>query len=489
MPAAKRTNEQQDFAASGWALSLETCQRARMARDPRFDGKFFIGVVTTRIYCRPICPVNAPRERNIRYFPTAAAAAEAGLRPCLRCRPETSPGTPAWMGTSTTVSRALRLIGECALDEGGVEELSERLGLSSRQLRRLFQQHLGASPVTVAQTRRVHFAKHLMDETTLPLTQIALASGFRSIRQFNDVFRNLYGRPPREFRKKAVVTAPGAYAFRLSYRPPYAWDALLRFLVARAIPGVEHVTDSEYARTFVLDAKPGVLRVTHGDGDALLLRVAYPDPAQLFRIVERTRRIFDLGADPAVIAAQLSADPVLNASLNRLPGLRVPGAWDGFELAVRAILGQQVSVAAATTMSGRIANTFGKPLCSSVAEPLGEQPPRLFPEASVLAGVDLTTIGLTRQRAATIRELAERVASGEIRFDTDVDALRTALLAVRGIGPWTVEYIAMRALGEPDAFPDTDLALRKAVPERLLERSTAWRPWRAYAAMHLWMSL
>jgi len=470
-----------DFGESSWALSLDTYQRARSTRDARFDGKFFIGVLTTGIYCRPICPAQAPKEQNIRYFPTAAAAAEAGLRPCLRCRPETSPGTPAWMGTSTTVSRALRLIGECALDDSGVEELAERLGLSSRQLRRLFQQHLGASPVTVAQTRRVHFAKRLMDETSLPLAGIALASGFRSVRQFNDVFRSLYGRPPRDFRKKAAPSAQGAYTFRLSYRPPYAWDAVLRFLQLRAIPGVESVIDAEYGRTFVLDGKAGRLSVVRAqEGDAVILRVEYPEPSQLFRIVERTRRIFDLGADPHLVAAQLGIDPQMQPLLERLPGLRVPGAWDGFELAVRAILGQQVSVAAATTMSGRIANSYG--------QPFGEGS-RLFPDAAALAEADLTSIGLTKQRAATIQELAARVASGEIRFDAPVEGLRSALLSVRGIGPWTVEYVAMRALGEPDAFPDTDLALRKAVPQGLMERSALWRPWRAYAAMYLWMNL
>ncbi|MEO8025295.1 MAG: AlkA N-terminal domain-containing protein [Bryobacteraceae bacterium] len=475
MKAAPNTN----FKGSGWTLSIEAYQRARSTRDARFDGKFFIGVLTTGIYCRPICPAQSPHERNVRYFPTAAAAAEAGLRPCLRCRPETSPGTPAWMGTSATVSRALRLIGECALDDAGVDELSDRLGLSSRQLRRLFQQHLGAAPVTVAQTRRVHFAKRLMDETALPLTEIALASGFRSIRQFNGVFRELYGRAPRDLRKRAQPETPGTYRFRLTYRPPYAWDALLGFLAARAIPGVEQVRDGEYSRTFVLDAKPGRLAVTPSGGDGVMLRVEYPDASQLFRIVERVRRMFDLGADPAAIAQQLEGDAMLRPILRKLPGLRVPGAWDGFELTVRAILGQQVSVAAATTMSGRIARVHGTPFGEAL----------LFPQAAVLADVDLTKIGLTRQRASTIRDLAELVAIGEIRFDVDLETLRRKLLLVRGIGPWTVEYVAMRALGEPDAFPDTDLALRKAVPERLLEKSALWRPWRAYAAMYLWASL
>ncbi len=320
-----------------------------------------------------------------------------------------------------------------------------------------------------------------MDETSLPLAGIALASGFRSVRQFNDVFRSLYGRPPRDFRKKAAPSAQGAYTFRLSYRPPYAWDAVLRFLQLRAIPGVESVIDAEYGRTFVLDGKAGRLSVVRAqEGDAVILRVEYPEPSQLFRIVERTRRIFDLGADPHLVAAQLGIDPQMQPLLERLPGLRVPGAWDGFELAVRAILGQQVSVAAATTMSGRIANSYG--------QPFGEGS-RLFPDAAALAEADLTSIGLTKQRAATIQELAARVASGEIRFDAPVEGLRSALLSVRGIGPWTVEYVAMRALGEPDAFPDTDLALRKAVPQGLMERSALWRPWRAYAAMYLWMNL
>jgi AraC family transcriptional regulator, regulatory protein of adaptative response / DNA-3-methyladenine glycosylase II len=308
-------------------------------------------------------------------------------------------------------------------------------------------------------------------------------SGFRSIRQFNDVFRTLYGRPPRDLRKKAAPDAPGAYTFRLSYRPPYAWDAVLRFLERRAIPGVERVGDGEYWRTFVLDGKAGQLSVRAAEGDAVILRVEYPEPSQLFRIVERTRRIFDLGADPQMIAAQLGSDPAMRPLLKRLPGLRVPGAWDGFELAVRAILGQQVSVAAATTMSGRIARTFGQPFEHS------KDGSRLFPDAAVLAQADLTSIGLTKQRAATIQELAARVASGEIRFDAEIEGLRRALLSVRGIGPWTVEYVSMRALGEPDAFPDTDLALRKAVPEGLMERSALWRPWRAYAAMYLWMTL
>ena len=249
---------------------------------------------------------------------------------------------------------------------------------------------------------------------------------------------------------------------------------------------MERVANGTYWRTFELDGKPGQLTVTPANDDAVSLRVEYPEPSQLFRIVERTRRIFDLGADPDMIASQLGTDAAMLPLLKRLPGLRVPGAWDGFELAVRAILGQQVSVAAATTMSGRIAKSFGQPFSDAVGENDGA---RLFPTAAVLAATDLTAIGLTRQRAATISELARRVAAADIRFDTDVEALRSGLLAVPGIGPWTVEYVAMRALGEPDAFPDTDLALRKAVPEGLLERSAAWRPWRAYAAMYLWMTL
>jgi AraC family transcriptional regulator of adaptative response / DNA-3-methyladenine glycosylase II len=447
-------------------------QRARLARDARFDGRFFIGVVTTGIYCRPICPAPSPKEENVRYYASAAAAAEAGFRPCLRCRPEASPGTPAWLGASTTVSRALKLIGESALDDGGVENLAERLGIGSRHLRRLFLQYLGATPVAVAQTRRVHFAKKLIDETGLSMTQIAMAAGFGSVRRFNATFQNLYGRTPRELRK---VTSRGAneagnYTFRIGYRPPYDWTSAIAFLAARAIPGVEVVTPEEYRRTIVVDGRPGTIAVRPAAKNELELHIAYPDPAPLFRIVERVRAIFDAGADPSEIHRSFRRDQRLAPLVRAYPGLRVPGCWDGFEMTVRAILGQQVSVKGASTMAGRVAAAFGTESAGGV----------LFPAPDALAEADLTRVGVTRARAASIRALAAAVAGKEIAFHGSLEGFEERMTRIPGVGPWTAQYVAMR-LGEPDAFPAGDLYLRGVAKE-----SEAWRPWRAYAAMYLW---
>lgn len=452
-------------------------QRARLARDPRFDGRFFIGVTSTGIYCRPICPAPQPKEVNVRYFASAAAAAEAGFRPCLRCRPEASPGTPAWLGTSATVSRALKLIGESALDDAGVEILAERLGIGSRHLRRLFLRYLGATPVAVAQTRRVHFAKKLIDETRLPMTQVAMASGFGSIRRFNATFQKLYGRTPRELRmanrREANGHEAGHYTFRLGYRPPYDWCSLVDFLATRAIPGVETVTPEQYSRSIFMDGLPGTIAVAPmADKNYLELHIQYPDPSALFRIVERVRKIFDLGADPSEVAAHLKQDAQLKRVVRAFPGMRVPGCWDGFEMSVRAILGQQVSVKGASTMAGRVAAAFGAPVPDGV----------LFPAADALAEADLTTVGVTRQRAKSIRDLAQAVARGEVAFDGSLnpDEFERQITRISGIGSWTAQYIAMR-LGEPDAFPAGDLHLRRAAGT-----PDAWRPWRAYAAMYLW---
>ncbi len=462
-------------------LDVEACRRARLARDARFDGRFYIGVTSTGIYCRPICPAPSPKESNVRYYPSAAAAAEAGFRPCLRCRPEASPGTPAWLGAPSSVSRALKLIGESALDDSGVEDLADRLGIGARHLRRLFVRYLGATPVAVAQTRRVHFAKKLIDETRLPMTQIAMASGFGSIRRFNATFQKLYGRSPRDLRRTSRIEKaaernglePGCYRFRLEYRPPYDWASLIEFLAVRATPGVERVTRDEYRRTIEIDGKHGSLAVKRArKGNALEVEIHFPDPALLFRILERVRRMFDIGADPAAIGAILRTGPTLRPLIARWPGLRVPGCWDGFEIAVRAILGQQVSVKGATTLAGRLAAGFGE------ETPEG----RLFPSPATLAEADLAGIGLTAQRARTIRALAKAVACREIAFDGSLapEQCEEKLLGIPGIGAWTVEYIAMR-LGEPDAFPATDLYLRPVAGE-----CEAWRPWRAYAAMYVW---
>src|SRR4051812_45213351 len=466
-------------------LDREFCRRARIARDPRFDGCFFIAVRTTKIYCRPICPAPSPKEENIEYYPSAAAAAEAGYRPCLRCRPECSPGTPAWYGTSSTVSRALRLIVESGLENRGVEDLAERLGVGSRHLRRLFIRHLGAPPVAVAHTRRLHFAKKLIDETTLSMTSIALASGFGCVRRFNAAIRKTYNRTPTHIRRltqRRAVQPENQYLFNLRFRPPYHWDTMLAFLAARATPGVESVEAGSYRRTISLNGCHGNFEASLAEAnDELSVRVQIADANLLYPIVERIRSIFDLNADWATIAAGLKTDPVLSSRIRRSPGLRIPGCWDGFELTVRAILGQQITVKGATTLAGRMAKSFGQPVS------LGENLSHLFPTPKALADAKLTSIGLTEKRAATIRALARAVCDGQISFDRIVDTATflDQLRAIPGIGPWTVQYVAMRALGEPDAFPTGDIGLMHALgvktSRELEKRAEAWRPWRSYA--------
>jgi len=474
-------------------LDQQLCSRARLARDARFDGKFFIAVLTTRIYCRPICPARTCKESNVVYYPTAAAAAEAGYRPCLRCRPECSPGCPAWAGTQTTVSRALRLISESGLEDGGVEGLAEHLGVGARHLRRLFLKHLGASPSAVAQTRRLHFAKQLIDETTLPMVQVAVAAGFGCVRRFNDAIRKVYRRTPTQIRRLARQTAiqrENAYRFQLDFRPPYNWNRMLEFLAARATPGVEAVQAGSYRRSISFNDHHGFLEVSFDESrNALKACVQFDDPRSLIFIIERVRAMFDLNADWSSIAKTLRADPVLAKSVHAEAGLRVPGCWNGFELTVRAILGQQVSVKGATTLAGRIAEAFGQRF-----EPAPGLT-HLFPTPEILAGADLTSIGLTRVRAETVRALARAVRAGRIRFEGLVDfgALRAQLCEIPGIGPWTAEYVAMRALSDPDAFPAGDLHLRRnagdCTQRELERRSEAWRPWRAYATMLLWQSV
>jgi AraC family transcriptional regulator of adaptative response / DNA-3-methyladenine glycosylase II len=471
-------------------LDWQVCSRARLSRDARFDGKFFIGVIGSGVYCRSICPAPTAKEKNVRYFPSAAAAAEAGFRPCLRCRPESSPGTPAWLGTSNTVSRALRLIGESGLEDGGVEVLAERLGVGSRHLRRLFLRHLGAAPIAVAQTRRLHFAKKLIDETSLPMNQIAMASGFGCVRRFNAGIRKVYHRTPTQIRRLARRTEiqPGnQYLFRLHFRPPYHWQGMLTFLAARATPGVEVVEAGIYRRTISLNGYDGYFEVSFNEErDALMVRIEFVDPHSLFFIIERIRKMFDLGADWAAIVQSLKSDPVLASSVEADPGLRVPGCWNGFELAVRAILGQQITVKGATALAGRMVSSFGKPFCGASGLT------HLFPPPEVLADAKLGDIGLTGARAETIRSLARAVCGGEINFEgvVDSDAFLDRLGEIPGIGKWTGQYVAMRALGEPDALPSSDLGLLRAMALRtsrdLEQRAEAWRPWRAYAAMYLW---
>jgi AraC family transcriptional regulator of adaptative response / DNA-3-methyladenine glycosylase II len=472
-------------------LDRKVCDRARRSRDARFDGRFFIAVRTTRIYCRPICPARAPKDENVRYFPTAAAAEAAGYRPCLRCRPEAAPGSPAWSGTSAVVSRALRLIDEGALNEAGVARLADRVGVTDRHLRRLFVQHLGATPLQVALTRRAQAAKTLLDQTSLSCADIASVAGFGSLRRFNGHIRRTYHRTPSEIRRLARQKAwgdAGQYRFRLSFRPPYDWSALVAFLRARATPGVERVDGAGYRRTIAIDGVHGTIGVCRPDDTAsIALEVRFPDARRLLTVVDRVRAMFDLGADPGVIAEHLAGDRMLAGPLKAHPGIRLPGAWDGFELAVRAIVGQQISVAAATTMAGRIARLFG----TAVA---GTDLDRLFPSPSQLADAPLERAGLIASRAKAVRALSRKVVDGTIAFDgswVETEAIQ-ALLDCPGIGPWTAEYIAMRAFGHPDAFPAGDLVLRRmtAAPtaRELERRSESWRPWRAYAVLLLWQA-
>lgn len=482
-------------------LDRDACYRAVLTRDARFDGRFFTAVRTTGVYCRPICPARTPRRENIIFMPSAAAAEAAGFRPCLRCRPELSPHLAPWNGRSATVSRAIALIAAGALNTSGVGELAGRLGLGERQLRRLFRTHLGASPKAVAQTRRMLFARQLVTETGLPLTQVALAAGFGSLRRFNDAFRARYARSPRSLRRAETAVAPAsAISLTLPYKPPYDWPGVIRFLAARAIRGVEVVQPDVYARSILLGGMHGTVTVHPAERqDALIATIRFPMVAALPEIVERIRRLFDLGADPAVIGVHLAEDPRLAALVAARPGLRVPGAWDGFELAVRGILGQQITVAAATVLAGKLAALCGTPL-PPTDDPALSGLTHVFPTPERLAHErDLgLTIGMPRNRANAIVALAEAAAADTRLFEPgqELEQAVTRLCALRGIGEWTAQYIAMRALREPDAFPAADIGLLRAMetadgrptPAQLIARATAWRPWRAYAVLHLWAS-
>ena len=483
-------------------LDAAALYRAVESRDRRFEGRFVLGVTTTGIYCRPGCPARLPRRENVRFFACAAAAESTGFRPCRRCRPEASPGTPGSLGTGATVARALRLIDEGGLDGAGIDELAERLGVGGRHLRRLFVEQLGASPLSIARSRRVHFAKKLLDETDLSMVEIAASAGFGSLRRFNTEVRTVFQRSPTEIRagrKGPLLRSDDAsrLALRLAYKAPLDWQSTLAFLRARAIPGVERVGSHEYQRTITLGGVEGLIDVRPAASGASFLELRVPTAfsSHLHTVAARIGRVFDLGADPAAIDDHLARSPLLAPLVARRPGLRVPGAWDGFELAVRAVLGQQITVAGATTLSGRLVSAFGEALSVPTAEGLTH----LFPTPARLSDADIASIGLPRARAETLRALAKAARDQAISLDMppSVEAERDRLAAIPGIGAWTVEYIALRAFGEPDAFPASDLALRKALAgtgEPPSERAVAelaepFRPFRAYAAMHLWNSL
>ncbi len=478
------------------------CEQARLSRDPRFDGLFFTAVTSTRIYCRPVCP--APWAKRVTYFANAAAAEAAGFRPCLRCRPELSPDDGIWRRGDAVVARALKLIDQGALAEQPLSELARRVDIGERQLRRLFVERLGAAPIGVHGTRRLLFSKQLLTETTLPITEVALAAGFGSLRRFNAAFRDAYRMAPRDLRRRPLATPQGQsgemLTLRLGYRPPYDFAAMLAFLRGRALPGVEVVDEDSYARVVAptgSDASEtaGWLRVSAWPGGehALKLELHGLRSSRLLDVVHRLRRMFDLDAEPTTISAALSESARLRPLLQRSPGLRLPSGWDGFEIAVRAILGQQVSVAAARTLAARVARQFGEALPAGRAAPGLEH---LFPTADKLADADLASIGLTRARADTVRTMARALLDGRVDFQVErtLEDFTARWVALPGIGPWTAHYIAMRALGHPDAFPADDLVLQKAVPldgsrmsaKALGACAEAWRPWRAYAVIHLW---
>jgi AraC family transcriptional regulator, regulatory protein of adaptative response / DNA-3-methyladenine glycosylase II len=474
------------------------CWQAIYSRDRRFDGRFFAGVLTTGVYCRPICPVPLRKPANVRWYPSAASAEAAGFRPCRRCRPHTSPGTPAWLGTSAVVSRALKLISEGALDVDDVEALAERVGLGSRHLRRLFLQHLGASPVRIASTRRVHFARNLLDQTDLPITKIASYSGFKSIRQFNHAMRTTFDMSPSELRAlrsgMKIMAGQGGITLYLTYRPPFDWHTLVRFLKAHATPGTEVIDDECYRRSIEINGQAGDIEVRNEPEESRLrVRVTLPSYEQLMLVVEQVRRIFDLGADPLQIKNHLAQDSRLRKMLDARPGLRVPGVWDTFELAVHTVLGEQLTFVDAKPVIARLVRTFGGPIKTAA--------PRLthlFPRPEVLATANLSSIGMPPARAETLRALARATCAGKLHPAgcKSPDDIISRLCAIPGMGGRRADYIAMRAFGEPDAFPSSDLGLRRVLTssrtppseDEFLNLAESWRPWRAYAAIYLWAS-
>ena len=472
------------------------CEQARLSRDARFDGLFFTAVTSTRIYCRPVCPAPSPKPANVVYYANAAAAEAAGFRPCLRCRPELSPGDGAWRRGDAAVARAIKLIDAGALAEASVSALAQRVHLGERQLRRLFVERLGATPLGVHGTHRLLFAKQLLTETDLAITDVAMAAGFGSVRRFNTTFRDAYRRAQRDLRRRPLAARGETLTLRLGYRPPYDLAAMLEFLRGRALPGVEAVGEASYARIVapaIDGGTPGWFRVSAwAGGDALKLELHGIAPLQLQSVVQRVRRMFDLDADPLSVSAALSGDARLRALVKRRPWVRIPGGWDGFEIAVRAVIGQQVSVAAARTVAARVAQRFGAPVAEAPHAGLHH----LFPAPEALADADLAAVGLTRARAATIRTMARALLDGAVDFapERTLEDFVERWTALPGIGPWTAHYIALRALGHPDAFPADDLVLQKTLPadgvrvtaRALTARADAWRPWRAYAVIHLW---
>ncbi len=471
--------------------------RAVTSRDPRFDGFFFLGVTSTGIYCRPSCPARTPRREHVRFYPTAAAAQAAGFRACKRCIPGAVPGSPDWDVRGDVAGRAMHLIADGTVEREGVPGLATRLGYGERQLRRILLADLGAAPLALARAQRAHVARLLLETTDLPITEVAFAGGFASLRQFNATIRDVFDANPTALRARRRTGnqphVPSRMEIRLARRAPFDFGALLAFLGPRAIPGVEEVDGATYRRSLRLPHGPAVVEV-EDDGAAVRCRLALADPRDLGPAVARVRRLLDLDGDPVAVADVLGRDPVLGALVRTAPGRRAPGAVDGAEIAIRAVVGQQVSVAAARSIVGRLVALYGTPL----GLPSGGVT-HAFPEPARLADADDRDLPMPAARRRTFRAVATALADGSIVLDAGVDReeARARLRALPGIGPWTAGYIALRALGDPDVLLGGDLGVRNAAlalglpadPAALLARAEAWRPWRSYATHHLWASL
>jgi AraC family transcriptional regulator of adaptative response / DNA-3-methyladenine glycosylase II len=455
--------------------------RAHLARDPRFDGKFFVAVKTTKIYCRPICPAKKAQLKNLEFFIHAAQAEEAGFRPCLRCRPETAPGSAAWIGTSATVQRAIRMMDCFAIDELSISDLATKLGIGERWLRELFQQQVGASPQSILMSKKLDTARNLLDTSSLSITEIAFSSGFQSIRRFNDAFKTRFQKTPSAFRKDPLPD--GQLHFQLSYRPPYAWNEIIQFFSNRAIPEMELIENNSYQRLITYGEVHGWFKAKHSENNKIEIEFKLNKSANIMEFIAQLKNIFDLDADPMSIENSLQEDVKLKPFVMQHKGLRIPGCWDGFELAVRAIVGQKISVKAARTILSRIVEVCGEKQMLDESLKLK----RYFPTAENILAADLSKIGLPAARVATLKSLADEVANKTLILDgtADFDDTCQKLLSIKGIGPWTIEYISMRALRNPNGFPETDLEIQKKI-SRLQLNPKKWTPWRAYGAILLW---
>ncbi|MFI5880214.1 AlkA N-terminal domain-containing protein [Streptomyces sp. NPDC051554] len=478
---------------NGMHTDTERCVRAVQSKDARFDGWFFTAVLTTRIYCRPSCPVVPPKPENMTFYPSAAACQQAGFRACKRCRPDTSPGSPEWNQRADLVARAMRLIADGTVDREGVPGLAARLGYSTRQIERQLLAELGAGPLALARAQRAQTARLLIETTALPMAEIAFAAGFSSIRTFNDTVRDVFALSPSELRNrrpKTTVLTPGTLTLRLPFRAPLNPDNLFGHLAATAVPGVEEWRAGAYRRTLRLPYGHGIASLTP-KSDHIACRLTLSDLRDLPVAISRCRRMLDLDADPVAVDDQLRTDPVLAPLVDKAPGRRVPRTVDEAEFAVRAVLGQQVSTAAARTHAARLVTAHGEP----VDDPEGGLT-HLFPSPAALAALDPESLAMPRTRRTTFTTLVGQLADGTLHLGVESDwaETRAQLLSLPGFGPWTADVIAMRALGDPDAFLPTDLGIRRAAqelglpstPAALTARAAAWRPWRAYAVQYLW---